>query len=65
MKLLCHCIDERNKFNVYEDEDSEYEDKKFNTERSVTLRRILKLFREIDVQMIKLIQNMEYKGTKT
>ena len=26
MKLLCHCIDERNKFNVYEDEDNEYED---------------------------------------
>ena len=42
MKLLCHCNDERNKFNVYEDEDNEYEDKKFNTERSVTLRRILK-----------------------
>ena len=52
MKLLCHCIDERNKFNVYEDEDNEYEDNvwhcchikmgKFNTERSVTLRRILK-----------------------
>ena len=45
MKLLCHCIDERNKFNVYEDEDNEYEDKKFNTlilKRSVTLRRILK-----------------------